>query len=168
MSFETTRPYGLFAQHLRQVCGLRDDDTKEELYARVAGAFPGLETESQALIVRLVELLLSLRSSESRERASRCRARRSSTRFLKHRWRLWRALAQQVPLTLVFDDLHWADPASIELLLHLFQLTDETPIVFLCAFRPYRTSSAWTVKTAAETDFPHRYQEISSGAALWG
>jgi class 3 adenylate cyclase len=160
MSFETTRPYGLFAQHLRQVCGLRDDDTKEELYARVASAFPGLEIESQALIVRMVELLLSLRSG-SQEESVPVQGETIKREIFEASLALWRALAQQVPLTLVFDDLHWADPASIELLLHLFQLTDETPIVFLCAFRPYRTSSAWTVKTAAEKGFPHRYQEIS-------
>jgi predicted ATPase len=64
------------------------------------------------------------------------------------------------PLVMVIDDLQWADVASTELLLHLLALTEEVPILFLCAFRPERQSPAWRVKVKAETDYPHRYTEI--------
>jgi predicted ATPase len=60
----------------------------------------------------------------------------------------------------VVDDLQWGDPASVDLLIHLLSLTDEVPILFLCAFRPERQSPGWQVKVAAETDHPHRYTEI--------
>jgi predicted ATPase len=160
VSFDMSRPYGLFAQHLRQVCGLREDDTTEELRARVAGAFPTLDPNSQALIVRLVELLLTLRSGEQGD-STPAQGEAIKREIFEASLALWRALAEQAPLALVFDDLHWADPASVELLLHLFRLADEAPIVFLCAFRPHRSSPAWMVKTAAEKDYPHRYREIS-------
>ena len=74
---------------------------------------------------------------------------------------VWRDMASQAPVVMVFDDLHWADPASVELLLHIFQLTEEVPILFLCAFRPERQSPAWQVKQTVETDYPHRYTEIT-------
>jgi tetratricopeptide (TPR) repeat protein len=70
---------------------------------------------------------------------------------------IWHELASQNPLILVFDDLHWADPASVELLVHLFQLIDQVPILFLCAFRPYLSSAAWRVKSSAETSYSHRF-----------
>jgi len=34
------------------------------------------------------------------------------------------------------DDLQWADAASIDLVVHLFKLVEEAPILFICAFRP--------------------------------
>jgi predicted ATPase len=61
---------------------------------------------------------------------------------------------------MVVDDLHWADPASVDLMIHLMKLVDEVPILILCAFRPERQSPAWQLKLKAETDFPHRYTEI--------
>lgn len=56
---------------------------------------------------------------------------------------IWSTKASEQPLILVLDDLQWADPASVELIKHLFQLIDRVPILFICAFRPHRESAAW-------------------------
>ena len=64
------------------------------------------------------------------------------------------------PTVVVIDDLQWADPESVDLVMHLLALVDDVPILFLCAFRPERQSPAWQLKVKAETDFPHRYLEI--------
>src|SRR4029079_13917947 len=63
-------------------------------------------------------------------------------------------------LVMVADDLQWADPASVDLLIHLLKLVEEVPILFIFAFRPERQSPAWQLKQRADTDFPHRYTEI--------
>ena len=78
-------------------------------------------------------------------------------------YQIWRGVASNAPTVMVFDDLHWTDPASTELLVRLFQLTEEVPILFLCALRPERQSPGWQVKQAADTDYPHRYTEITIG-----
>jgi predicted ATPase len=70
------------------------------------------------------------------------------------------ATCRTAPTVIVVDDLQWADPASVDLMLHLMKLVDEVPILVLCAFRPERQSPAWQLKLKAETDFPHRYTEI--------
>ena len=44
--------------------------------------------------------------------------------------------AQQWPLIVVCEDLHWADPTSIELLEQLLTLTLRMPLLLLCVFRP--------------------------------
>jgi predicted ATPase len=64
-------------------------------------------------------------------------------------------------MVMVFDDLHWSDQASVDLLVHLLALVDEAPVLLICAFRPERQSTAWQVKLKAETDYPHRYTEIT-------
>lgn len=64
------------------------------------------------------------------------------------------------PLALVIDDLHWADPASVELIRHLFQLADASAILFLCAMRPDRETPGWDLSIEAAKEFPHRLAEI--------
>jgi tetratricopeptide (TPR) repeat protein len=73
----------------------------------------------------------------------------------------WRALFSERPTVLVFDDMHWCDSASIELLRQLLPLTGEIPLVLLCALRSERQAPAWQIKTLAEEEFQHRYTEIT-------
>ena len=77
---------------------------------------------------------------------------------------MWRGAASVAPTVLVVDDLHWADPASVEMMIEMFPLVDEVPLLLLCSFRPERQSPAWRVKQAAEADYPHRYTEIALSA----
>lgn len=64
----------------------------------------------------------------------------------------WRRLPADTPAVMVFDDLHWADPASAELITFLLRLAQEKPMLFLLAFRPERQSPAWQIKLKAEAD----------------
>ena len=43
----------------------------------------------------------------------------------------------------MFDDLHWADEASLHLLLNVVDLNAEQPILFICMSRPDTTSAGW-------------------------
>ena len=58
-------------------------------------------------------------------------------------------LADERPLVVVLDDLHWSDEASIELLAGLLQRAPEAPVLLAIAFRvgraPARLSAALTI-----------------------
>ncbi|MGD2178282.1 MAG: ABC transporter substrate-binding protein, partial [Anaerolineae bacterium] len=69
--------------------------------------------------------------------------------------------ASEHPLVLVCEDLHWADPTSIELLQQLLSLTDRTGLLLICVFRPRRESRCWRVREAAARDYPHRHADVS-------
>jgi len=56
--------------------------------------------------------------------------------------------------------VHWADQASVDLLLHVFRVTETNPMVFVCALRPERQSPGWQIKLRAEAQYAHRYTEI--------
>jgi class 3 adenylate cyclase len=45
-------------------------------------------------------------------------------------------LAQERPLALVWEDLHWADPSSLSLIESLIPCTRSTPVLILLVFRP--------------------------------
>jgi tetratricopeptide (TPR) repeat protein len=73
----------------------------------------------------------------------------------------WRARFSERPTVLVFDDMHWCDAASIELLRELMPLTGEIGLVMICALRAERQAPAWKIKTVADEEYHHRYSEIS-------
>ncbi|NIP14264.1 MAG: AAA family ATPase, partial [Pseudomonas stutzeri] len=57
--------------------------------------------------------------------------------------------AMDRPLVLVCEDLHWADPTSIELLERLLALTDRAPLLFICVFRPEAGHGSWRIRETA-------------------
>ena len=48
-------------------------------------------------------------------------------------------LAERRPLVLILDDLHWADPATVELLAGLLHRPPSGPVAFALAVRPRQT-----------------------------
>ncbi|MCC7103994.1 MAG: AAA family ATPase [Chloroflexi bacterium] len=68
--------------------------------------------------------------------------------------------ASPAPLALQLEDLHWADPSSVDLLLELMELVERWPVFFCYAFRPEREAPAWALHERAAREFPHRYSEV--------
>jgi predicted ATPase len=72
-------------------------------------------------------------------------------------------LATNQPLIMVFEDLHWADPSSVQLIEYLFSLTVYQPILMICATRPERESNFWGVKLSSHQDYKETFSELT----LW-
>ena len=63
-------------------------------------------------------------------------------------WRRFlEAIAATAPLVIVVEDLHWADPALLSFLAHLYERTVGLPIVILTTARPefYDKAPTWAV-----------------------
>jgi class 3 adenylate cyclase/tetratricopeptide (TPR) repeat protein len=97
------------------------------------------------------EIETTLRDIEGRE--LKARAFRAAATFIE-------GAAQQRPLALVFEDLHWADPSSLELLGHLLELTDRAALLLICVFRLHREHGSWQVREVAARDYPHRHTDV--------
>lgn len=157
ISYETRRPYGPFVRHQRRYFGIQEDDDRETIGAKIKSQLHTLAEGEDLEIAGTIELLRAAASGG--ERAA-LEGETLKKRLFSAQQDSWRLLAEHAPLVMVFDDLHWADPASVELLLHLFRLCERVPILFLCAMRPYRDSPGWQVKLAADTEYPHRYRQV--------
>lgn len=70
------------------------------------------------------------------------------------------ALSARKPLVLAFEDIHWADAASIELLTVLMELTDFIPLIILTVCRPDVEGGSWDFRFHAQRNYPHRLTEI--------
>src|SRR4029450_11780329 len=65
------------------------------------------------------------------------------------------------PRLLVFEDLHWCDEASMDVLIETAKLVDDLPCLFLFAYRPDRQAPSWRLKQWLETEYPHRSTELA-------
>src|SRR5215218_4971931 len=133
--FERDLPFGVWADALDAYVASRALDLR-------AGWSPDL-------VLELGEILPSLRSPSLGRRESVADERYRSHRAIRT---LLELLAAERPLVLVFDDLHWSDDASIELISALLRRSPDAPILFALAFRssqaPSRLSAALAVPSA--------------------
>ena len=159
ISYDSTRPYGLFQQRVREFFGIELEDSAEVIHQKVTA---GLRAQGMAeeLVVLCAAASERIVAAKVLHAAPDLPAEALKQEIYEQMSAAWRRIASITPVVMVFDDLHWADQASVELLMHLFQLTEEIPILFLLTFRPERQSPAWQVKLKAETDYPHRYTEV--------
>jgi len=70
------------------------------------------------------------------------------------------ALANERPLVIVLDDLHWADEASMQLLVHLAELTGNHAMLFICMLRPDPAAPAWDVVQTVQATLQERCRSI--------
>ena len=64
---------------------------------------------------------------------------------------------------LVFEDLHWVDPTSLELLERVLAITDQAPLMVVGVFRPWKQEPSWRFHETATRDYSNRYTPIQLG-----
>ena len=69
-------------------------------------------------------------------------------------------LSRDRPLLVVFEDLHWADEPTLDLIDSLLELTEQEPFGLVLLYRTDREAGSWRVGERARQRFPHRYREV--------
>jgi ABC-type oligopeptide transport system substrate-binding subunit/class 3 adenylate cyclase len=73
---------------------------------------------------------------------------------------LFARLAEEGPVVLEVDDLHWADPTSVQLTERLLPLTEEAALLLVLSGRSERDHPYWNVKETAARRFAHRTRDV--------
>jgi len=123
--FESDEPYGVFVDALDQVCASLGEDALARLSAEHVSELAGLLPT------------LARRIAERSEQQPSPPAGLGMDRYRLHRAvaALLAVHAAGRPILLGVDDLHWADPASVELLLYLLRRPPEVPLLLAVAYR---------------------------------
>ncbi len=164
VSFERERPYGIFRRSLLEQFGVGEQEPPELIIeAMVRAAGPDAEVHNSfRKFAAAVKGLLRLSSDD----ADSNRALEGETfkqelfegilSPIRHRLKVF-------PTLFILDDLHWADPASVELVGQILAMADDYPCMFMFATRPERSSPGWRLVQTAELEFHHRYRAIALG-----
>ncbi|MCA1683324.1 MAG: AAA family ATPase, partial [Actinobacteria bacterium] len=107
---------------VRQAATIRDEDTGNRALRKLAALVEG-EEQAELIVERMGQILgLATGAASVEDIAWAIR-------------RLLEALARRRPLVIVLDDVHWAEPALLDILARLPTLASG-PIVLLCLARP--------------------------------
>ena len=70
-------------------------------------------------------------------------------------------LAEEGPVAVALEDLHWADVTSLQLLERLLSDTETSALLLVLTTRPERDHPSWRVKETAARELPHRTRELA-------
>lgn len=144
--------YHLLIDLGRAIIGVSNISTEAEmrtaLHQLTDDLFP---PETAAEIYAYIGHLLALNLEATAEaRIKQLDPQALQTQYLSAFERLLTALAQQYPLGIILEDIHWADPSSTALLVRLLPLVKQAPILFCCVTRPYRHAVGWQLVSKAQ------------------
>jgi class 3 adenylate cyclase/tetratricopeptide (TPR) repeat protein len=115
--------YWPVAEIVRDAAGIRDEHEREGARARIAALVS--EHEQGPAIERLVAQAVGLAEGAA-----------SSEEIAWSVRKLLETLAREQPLVVVVDDIHWGEPALLDLLASLPAMSRDAAILVLCLARP--------------------------------
>jgi class 3 adenylate cyclase len=123
--------YWALSEMVKAQAGILDSDTEEEVEQKLeASIVEVLPAASDAAWVEgHLRPLVGLAEAISAGGDRRAEAYAAWRRFFE-------ALAEQRPLVLVFDDLHWADESLLDFVDHLVDWATGVPLLVACTARP--------------------------------
>ena len=77
--------------------------------------------------------------------------------------RVVESAANEGPLVMVCEDLHWADPTSLELPEQLLGLADRSSLLLIWAFRLYSEHSCWALRETIARLHRHHHTDLWLG-----
>jgi class 3 adenylate cyclase/tetratricopeptide (TPR) repeat protein len=162
LSYETATPYAPFVDILSDCLGLQADHSDRENYGRLKQRVTALFPQQADQVAPSLASLLGLELPDlDSERIKYLEPPLLRGKIFMHVAAFFERLAAEQPLVLFFDDVHWIDPTSLELLESLFPLAGRAPILIAIAFRPRRQEPCWRLHEAAQHDCSHCYTSIT-------
>jgi class 3 adenylate cyclase len=159
--------YHLVADLLYSILGMPsaagEPETHLALFSLLEDLFGKAETSADFQeIYPYLGHLLSLRlEGEALEKVQSLDPQTLQTRYLFTLRRLLLALTSDRPLVIILEDLHWADPSSVELLVKLLPTATSAPLLFCMVTRTEHDSPGWKLVTAAREILGGSLTEIS-------
>jgi class 3 adenylate cyclase len=161
VSYGESMPYLPFRDLLREWLGVAADEAEMRVRVALRRRVERLFAQRAPEVYPYLGAVLSL----ALERDAAARLAELSPEALQYRTfevvREWLSrLAEDGPVVVALEDLHWADGTSLQLVERLMSLTEEAAVLMLITGRPERDHASWSMKQSAMRDLPHRTTEI--------
>ena len=148
--------YHLAAGAIRSMLALPSDADDAQLLAALRNIGAGDELMSNhAYLAQLLTI-----PTDATAEDSRLTPQGRQARYIELVRSVARAASRE-PLLLVLNDIHWADPSSIQLLRWLLPLHAELPLLVALVTRPDRESAGWRLVEAARERAGAALEEIT-------
>lgn len=152
-SYETAQPYALFRRLLRRMIGASHTEPALDVREKLASLSEAFPVAQRVRTEQLFATLLGVADEAIEGEAFRQELFAAMTE-------LWSFHFANEPGVIVCEDIHWADSASVELLLHLLPLVASAPLLLICTERNQRDVPGRRLREQAEAEFYHLHREI--------
>jgi class 3 adenylate cyclase/tetratricopeptide (TPR) repeat protein len=149
--YDTMQPYAQYRRQIRERAGIVEADTADDVRAKITGylsrvAPDGWVERSERLWRALLDVELEGEPPLEGEAFQREAAEVM----------VGSTLAQAGQRLIVFEDMHWCDHASLELVRAPARLVEDLPVVLLVTFRPDRGAASWDFQEAVRSELGER------------
>jgi class 3 adenylate cyclase/tetratricopeptide (TPR) repeat protein len=161
LSYGQKVSYWPFREIVRQYAGITDDNSDTESWEKLKAHITELfTTETEEILPYIASLATLDIKDEYAEKVKYLDGEALGRQIFLASRRFFEKLAQEHPLVLVFEDLHWADESSTLLMVHLLPLVHRVPILLCGVSRPETNTPAFRLREIATKDYERRYTEI--------
>jgi ABC-type transport system substrate-binding protein/class 3 adenylate cyclase len=161
VSYAQTFPYWPIRDLLREWLGVGastpEARVRLELKAELARLFEEEAEETYPFFANLLNLTLE---PDAAQRLRELNREGVQTATFAAFYELVVKLAEEQPLGIVFEDLHWADESTLELIESLLGVTEESAVALFLLYRTEREHGVWNLGERARQRYPHRYREV--------
>jgi class 3 adenylate cyclase/tetratricopeptide (TPR) repeat protein len=162
LSYETAVPYAPVRRILESLTGLAGGEASAEAWRHVedfcARVVPGHVADTAPFLAWILDVEpppeLAHRTAYLQPPQLRGEAFRAFIQVVE-------AMAAERPLVLGFEDLHWADEASLDLVEELLSVVDRSMLALVLVFRPRRNEGSWRIHETAQRDLAHAHTPIA-------
>jgi class 3 adenylate cyclase/tetratricopeptide (TPR) repeat protein len=143
LSYAKSVHYFAWRQVLLQALDATESDPPEAVRERLARTSASLGRPAEELA--FVEAVLAVASERSAAVLAELAGPELVARLAEGLQGFVGALARSRPTVIVIDDLHWADPASVDLVSGMAEVVRDVPLLLACVFRPDRDAPSWAL-----------------------
>lgn len=150
LSYGSSMAHHLSADVLRALIGAPAGATEEETHAVLRTALSNLFADDLKEVYPFLGHLLGVKLEE--DMAARVKyldGPALQAKYVGAYKRYLQTCAESSPLIIIFEDIHWADPSSVELLSQVNPIVAEAPVVFAFVTRPDKDAPGWKLITQA-------------------
>jgi class 3 adenylate cyclase len=164
VSYGTEMAYGPLVQMLRDWIGAEEGEASLAVRTKLRAKLGLLPASRIPDVLPHLARLLSLTLDPAEEERLGRISPAELAGEIRRAYRTWVAtLAEQGPVVVAIEDVHWADPASRELIEELLELADQAALLVLMTIRVDPASEGWQLRVGALARHPHRTTELRLG-----
>jgi class 3 adenylate cyclase len=160
VSYGRSVPYHLILEIVRSMLELPIGAQEAEVRARLESRVGELLGNEAADVIPYLASLLDLPLNQAEDELTQQDPEFLQSRYVAVISRVVRALAHSDPVVLVAEDIHWADPASVETLIQLMPFLTPQPIVIIFAGRAESDVPGWRLVSNSQATLGEAMAEI--------
>ncbi len=149
LSYAASIAHHLSTEILRALIGAPAGSSEEETHAALRHTLNSLGPDGREIYPFLGHLLGLRLEDDAAARVKYLEGPALQAQYIAAYKRFLQTLSHTAPLVIVCEDIHWADPSSIELCTQITPLAASAPVVFVFVTRNDQTSAGWKLITQA-------------------